>query len=320
MMVLWGIVGVYRIYVWIKEGGWMNFFMIICCLLGMLPGGAVLAKAFRGGVSVLKGVTTTAGAASKLGKAFKPSQINWLGKVLVGIKDLLGWVFKGLNWLTKKCTRIFRYSCKMGNFGTKISKRLDKLLKAMGRPVATSATNIKVLGGGVLGYEMYKAFSDGMNLQDIKDTELVLYNDYKPVEGAGYEGVGDMVDKISMERGDFDTRVTGKTRKKLKWVAKKGAPRYKMIKKHPYFTGFEMIENVEKLGQDPTVWDVWKCSKKYGCPPGLKMENGVAVPETINADEYKDYVFTQDQVDSYEAEADAAVEAQWKLDHPEEYQ
>ena len=308
MMVLWGIVGVYRIYVWVQEGGWMNFLMVICCLMGMLPGGAVLAKVFRSGASVLKGVTSTAGAASKLSKAFKPSQVNWLGKVMVGLKSLLGYVFKAIT----KLTGWFGFSgiaAKMGNFGAKIGTKLDKLLMAMGRPVATSALNIKVLGGGILGYEIYKAFSEGMNLQDIKDTELVLYNDYKPDAEAGYVGVGEMVDKISMERGDFDVRITGKKVKKLTWVPKKGSPQLKNMKKHPFFDGYSLIED-EPYGQNPTVWKVRTCSKKYGCPPGLKMEKGVAVPETIDAEEYQDYEFTQEDIDSYEAEAKADVAAE----------
>jgi hypothetical protein len=319
MMVLWGIVAVYRIYVWIKEGGWMNFLMIICCLMGMLPGGAVLAKVFRGGASILKGVTSTGVAASKLSKAFKPSQVNWLGKVMQGMKSLLDYVFKGLNWLLKHVPGFSGISAKLGNFGTKISKRLNVLLWKMGKPVTMSSTAVKVLGGGVLGYEIYKAFSEGMNLQDIKDTELVLYDDYKPDNEGGYVGVGEMVDKISMERGDFEVRSTGKKVKKLVWIAKKGSPQYKNMMKHPYFDGYTLIED-EPYGQNPTVWKVNTCSKKYGCPNGFKMENGVAVQEKLDADEFKDYEFTQEQVDGYEAEADAAVEKQWRLDHPEEYQ
>ena len=319
MMVLWGIVGVYRIYVWIQEGGWMNFLMVICCLMGMLPGGAVLAKLFRGGASLLKGVTSTAVAGSKLSKAFSPSQVNWLGKVAVGIKDLLGYVFKAITWLTKNVLGFSGIAGKMGNFGTKISKQLDKLLMAMGRPVATSATTVKVVSGGVLGYEIYKAFSEGMNLEDIKDTELVLYDDYKPNNEGGYVGVGEMVDKISMERGDFEVRSTGNKVKKLVWIAKKGSPQYKNIMKHPYFDGYTLIED-EPYGQNPTVWKVNTCSKKYGCPNGFKMEKGRAVPDTYDEGKYADYEFSQEEVDSYEAEADAAVEKQWRLDHPEEYQ
>jgi len=309
MMVLWGIVGVYRIYVWIKEGGWMNFLMIVCCLMGMLPGGAVLAKVFRGGASLLKGVTSTAAAGSKLSKAFKPSQINWLGKVAVGIKNLLGYVYKGITWLTKNVLGFSGIAAKMGNFGAKISKKLDKLLMSMGRPVAASATTVKVVSGGVLGYEIYKAFSEGMNLQDIKDTELVLYDDYKPDAEAGYVGVGDMLDKISMERGDFDVRITGNKVKKLTWVPKKGSPQYKKMMKHPFFDGYTLIED-EPYGQNPTVWKVNTCSKKYGCPPGLKMEKGIAVPETIDSEEYQDYEFSQEDIDGYEAKAQADVAAE----------
>ena len=39
---------------------------------------------------------------------------------------------------------------------------------------------------GVLGHmKCIRPFTDGMNLQDIKDTELVLYNDYKPDDSSG---------------------------------------------------------------------------------------------------------------------------------------
>ena len=305
MMVLWGIVGVYRIYVWIKEGGWMNFLLVICCLMGMLPGGAVLAKVFRGGASLLKGVTSTSVAASKLSKAFKPSQVNWLGKVAVGIKSLLGYVFKGLTWLTKNVLGFSGIAGKMGNFGAKIGAKLDKLLMAMGKPVAVSSTTLKVVSGGVLGYEITKAFTDGMDLENIKEMELALYDEYTNTGTKGYEGVGEPFEKISQLKGDFEVRASDDSPKKLTWIPKTGSPHYKEMLKHPFFTGYEMIES-EPYGADPIVWAINKCSTKYGCPAGYEIVDG----KVVEVDLSKEQSFTQEDIDGYEAAADAYVEAE----------
>jgi len=271
--------------------------------MGMLPGGAVLAKAFRGGASLLKGVTSTGVAASKLSKAFKPSQVNWLGKVAVGMKSLLGYVFKGLTWLTKNVLGFSGIAGKMGNFGAKIGAKLDKLLMAMGKPVAASSTTLKVLGGGVLGYEIIKAFTDGMDLETITEMELALYDDYTNTNG--YEGVGEPFEKISQSKGDFEVRISDDSPKKLTWRPKKGSPHYEEMLKHPFFTGYEMIEK-EPYGADQISWAINKCSTKYGCPSGYEIVDG----KVVEIDLSREQSFTQEEIDDYESEADAYVAAE----------
>ena len=66
---------------------------------------------------------------------------------------------------------------------------------------------------------------------------------------------------------------------------------------------------------------VWKCSKKYGCPPGY--ENGkwcCSSGRQLMQKNTKIMCLLRKRWMGMKAEADAAVEAQWKLDHPEEYQ
>tara|TARA_R110002051_G_scaffold216927_1_gene281085 strand:- start:1437 stop:3224 length:1788 start_codon:yes stop_codon:yes gene_type:complete len=306
MAVLWGIVGVYRIYVWVKEGGWFNFLMVVCCLMGMLPAGATIAKVFKGGISVLKGTTSAAGAAAKLSKAFKPSQINWLAKVGIGIKTLIGYVFRGLNWLISKVPGMGGIASALKGAGAKVSKWLDKLLTKLGTPVTASSTTIAVVGGGVLGHEIYKAFSEGMNLKDIKEAELGLFKDYETDPEMSYIGVGEPFGKASSAKGDFETRVSEDSPKTVEWIAKAGSPLYKHVKNHPFFDGYKMME-VEPYGEAEPVFTLVGCSKKYGCPPGFEESYDGSVVQVEKEVEGFDGEFTQADIDGYEAAADAYV-------------
>ena len=306
MAVLWGIVGVYRIYVWVKEGGWFNFLMVVCCLMGMLPAGATIAKVFKGGISVLKGTTSAAGAAAKLSKAFKPSQINWIAKVGIGIKTLIGYVFRGLNWLISKVPGMGGIASALKGAGAKVSKWLDKLLTKLGTPVTASSTTIAVVGGGVLGHEIYKAFSEGMNLKDIKEAELGLFKDYETDPEMSYIGVGEPFGKASSAKGDFETRVSEDSPKTVEWIAKAGSPLYKHVKNHPFFDGYKMME-VEPYGEAEPVFTLVGCSKKYGCPPGFEESYDGSVVQVEKEVEGFDGEFTQADIDGYEAAADAYV-------------
>jgi hypothetical protein len=306
MAVLWGIVGVYRIYVWVKEGGWFNFLMVVCCLMGMLPAGATIAKVFKGGISVLKGTTTAAGAAAKLSKAFKPSQINWIAKVGIGIKTLIGYVFRGLNWLISKVPGMGGIASALKGAGAKVSKWLDKLLTKLGTPVTASSTTIAVVGGGVLGHEIYKAFSEGMNLKDIKESELGLFKDYETHPEMSYVGVGEPFGKASSEKGDFEVRVSEDSPRTVEWIAKAGSPQAKDVKNHPFFDGYKMVE-VEPYGESEPVFTLAACSKKYGCPPGFEESSDGSVVQVEKEVEGFDGTFTQEDKDSYEATADAYV-------------
>ena len=310
MLILWGIVGVYRIYVWFQEGGWMNFLMVICCLMGMLPGGAVLAKAFRAGAGVLKGATTAASAAAKLGKAFKPSQVNWLSKVAVGLKDLLGSVFKAITWLTSKVPGFGGVAAKMTNIGSKIGNNLNKMiapLTKVGGKITASSTTLGVLGGSVLGYEIYNAFHDGMNLEDIKQTELPLYDEYRKDPDVGFAGVGEPIGKASMDKGDFTVTILDDSDPiRMTWTAKKGSPWIDELMNHYLFDGFEMIED-EPRGADPTVWKTHKCSRQYGCPEGYEMQDGVAV-EVEREIAPVDFEITDEVMNDYESYAEAELD------------
>ena len=307
MAVLWGIVGVYRIYVWIKEGGWFNFLMVVCCLMGMLPAGATIAKVFKGGISVLKGTTTAAGAAAKLSKAFKPTQINWIAKVGIGIKTLLGYVFRALNKLIGWIPGMGGVAGALKGAGAKISKYLDDLLTKLGKPVTASSRTIAVVGGGVLGHEIYKAFSEGMNLKDIKESELGLFKDYETDPELSYIGVGEPFGKASAEKGDFEVRVSEDSPRTVEWIAKAGSPQAKDVKNHPFFDGYKMVE-VEPYGESEPMFTLAGCSKKYGCPPGFEESYDGSVVQVEREIEGGDYEFTQEDIDGYEAAADAYVE------------
>ena len=277
--ILWGIVAIYRIYVWSKDMTWWNFFMVVISLIGAIPAGAVVAGGLRLILKPLKGLKSTKAVTTFLKKTLNPKQIGWIGKISSGSSKAIEQVSKSVGWLGKKMPAAKKVTSGIRTFLGKIITKIKNLYKGLQRGLQANKVAVGVASIAAIGHSTFSVLEKSLNYDNIGETELVICSSY----GSDYGCVGDPIGKVSMEFEDFTMPEVTEGSGIYEFVATKGSPQYDEMLKNPYFNGLEL-----KLMEGGNS-ELNKCSS-MGCPPGFKMTNGeisqsVVEPEGVTSDE-----------------------------------
>ena len=278
--ILWGIVAIYRIYVWSKDMTWWNFFMVVICLIGAIPAGAVVAGGLRLILKPLKGLKSTKSVTTFLKKTLNPKQIGWIGKISTGSSKAIEQVSKSVSWLGKKMPAAKKVTSGIRAFLGKIVTKIKNLYKGLQRGLQSNKVAVGAVSIAAIGHSTFSVLEKSLNYDDIGTTELAICSSYGP----DYNCVGDPIGKVSMEFEDFTMpEVTEGNPNILMFEPTKGSPQYDEMLKNPYFNGVQL-----KFDEEGNM-GMYKCSS-MGCPPGLEMINGEITqsfvePEGVTTDE-----------------------------------